>query len=56
MKFGDYFLIPMDDGRFAICQIIWMGSESKDQKFKKIFAFGVLSIGEDKTVPEEGGI
>ncbi|MET3052359.1 hypothetical protein ABXV19_11195 [Pseudomonas alkylphenolica] len=55
MKSGDYFAIPMDDGRFAISQIIWMGGESKDKKFKNVFAFGVLSVGESKTVPDGGG-
>ncbi|MFJ4111525.1 Imm26 family immunity protein [Pseudomonas sp. NPDC089758] len=52
MQSGDYFLIPMEDGRFAVSQVIWMGIESKEQKFKKIFALGVLSIGREKTVPE----
>ncbi|WP_060511702.1 hypothetical protein [Pseudomonas sp. NBRC 111124] len=42
----------MEDGRFAISQIIWLGTESKEQKFKKIFAFGVLAIGNDERVSE----
>jgi len=50
---GDYFLIPMEDGRFAISQIIWLGTESKEQKFKKVFAFCVLSIGYEKGLPED---
>ncbi|EKT4524843.1 hypothetical protein QEM13_004169 [Pseudomonas putida] len=54
MRFGDYFLIPMEDGRSAVCQIIWLGNESKEQKFKKIFAFGVLSIGDSKEIPVGG--
>ncbi|MFJ4068928.1 Imm26 family immunity protein [Pseudomonas sp. NPDC089996] len=52
MHNGDYFLIPMEDGRSAIGQIIWLGSESKEQKFKKVFAFGVLSVGDGKVIPE----
>lgn len=52
-KKGDYFTIPMVDGRNAICQIVWMGEESPGKKFKKVFAFCVLSVGVDKSVPKE---
>ncbi|MFK3820563.1 Imm26 family immunity protein [Pseudomonas sp. NPDC089407] len=53
MQAGDIFYIPMEDGRFAISQVIWLGAESKEQKFKKIFAFAVLSIGNDQKIPED---
>ncbi|CAB5710467.1 Uncharacterised protein [Pseudomonas putida] len=53
MQAGDYFSIPMEDGRFAISQIIWLGSESKEQKFKKVFAFAVLSISSNEEVSED---
>ncbi|WP_313318764.1 Imm26 family immunity protein [Pseudomonas sp.] len=52
MQAGDFFSIPMEDGRFAIGQIIWLGIDSKEQKFKKIFAFAVLSVGTDEIVSE----
>ncbi|KIY37542.1 hypothetical protein TZ03_27285 [Pseudomonas sp. 10-1B] len=50
MREGDYFAIPMEDGRSAVSQIIWLGSNSKDQKFKNIFAFSVLSVGNGRDV------
>ncbi|MBA1192477.1 hypothetical protein ACLUUI_20080 [Enterobacterales bacterium AW_CKDN230030176-1A_HGKHYDSX7] len=50
---GDYFSIPMKDGRFAIAQVLWLGTDSKDRKFRKIFAFAVRSIGNDLKVFEE---
>lgn len=52
MQRGDYFVIPMEDGRLAISQLIWLGSESEGHKFNNIFAFGVLSIGSDNNIPE----
>ena len=54
VRCGDYFFIPMKDDRFAVCQIIWMGSD-RGKKFKNIFAFGVLSVGIDKNITEGGG-
>lgn len=53
MRAGDYFSIPMADGRFAISQIIWLGTESQEQKFKKVFAFAVLSVSTNEEVPED---
>ncbi|POG03943.1 hypothetical protein BGP82_22035 [Pseudomonas putida] len=53
MQAGDYFSIPMEDGRFAISQIIWLGAESKEQKFKKVFAFAVVSISSSEEMPED---
>jgi hypothetical protein len=50
---GDYFTIPMSDGRQAICQVIWVGKDSSGQKFKRVFAFCVLSVGDDTNVPEK---
>lgn len=49
---GDYFAIPMEDGRSAIAQILWLGTDSIDRKFKKVFAFAVKSVGNDFTVYE----
>ena len=45
---GDIFLIPTADGRFAVCQIVC----ALKGRFKKAFAFGVLSIQADKTIPQ----
>ncbi|GKS08907.1 hypothetical protein PSTH1771_27845 [Pseudomonas syringae pv. theae] len=40
-KKGDYFTIPMVDGRNAICQVVWMGEESPEKNLQKfsLFAF-----------------
>jgi len=45
---GDIFLIPTADGRFAVCQIVC----ALKGRFKKAFAFGVLSIQADKSIPQ----
>ncbi len=50
---GDYFTIPMSDGRQAVCQVIWIGKNSSGQKFKRVFAFCVLSVGDEKDIPEK---
>lgn len=50
---GDYFTIPMTDGRQAVCQAIWIGKDSSGQTFKKVFAFCVLSVGDEKDIPDE---
>ncbi|MEX6664256.1 Imm26 family immunity protein [Pseudomonas sp. W2-17] len=50
---GDYFTIPMSDGRQAICQAIWIGKNNSDPTFKRVFAFCVLSVGDKKHIPEE---
>ncbi|SEU11768.1 hypothetical protein [Pseudomonas graminis] len=50
---GDYFIIPMSDGRQAICQAVWIGKNSSGQTFKRVFAFCVLSVGNGKNIPEE---
>ncbi|MBC3949128.1 hypothetical protein [Pseudomonas folii] len=50
---GDYFVIPMSDGRGAVCQAIWMGIESEEGKFKNVFAFCVVSVGTDQRLPDE---
>lgn len=31
---GDEFVIPMEDGRRAVAQIVWMGTDSADREFK----------------------
>ena len=46
---GDVFLIPMHDGRFAVCQVIC----ALRDRFKKAFSFGVMSIQRDETVSLE---
>ncbi|WP_322047671.1 Imm26 family immunity protein [Paraburkholderia sp. J67] len=43
-KEGDVFLIPLNDGRYAACQVIF----SSQGKFKKIFSFYVASIQETR--------
>lgn len=48
---GDVFLIPMHDGRFAVCQVIC----ALRDRFKKAFSFGVMSIQRDETVSLEDG-
>ncbi|WP_127538323.1 immunity 26/phosphotriesterase HocA family protein [Paenibacillus illinoisensis] len=46
---GDIFLIPMQDGRFAVCQIVC----ALRGRFKKAFSFGVMSIQRDETLSLE---
>ena len=48
---GDIFLIPMQDGRFAVCQIVC----ALRGRFKKAFSFGVMSIQRDETVSLKDG-
>ncbi|WP_342571807.1 immunity 26/phosphotriesterase HocA family protein [Paenibacillus sp. FSL R5-0749] len=48
---GDVFLIPMKDGRFAVCQVVC----ALKGRFKKAFSFGVMSIQRDETVSLEDG-
>ncbi|WP_426334053.1 immunity 26/phosphotriesterase HocA family protein [Paenibacillus silvae] len=48
---GDIFLIPMHDGRFAVCQVVC----ALRDRFKKAFSFGVMSIQRDETVSLEDG-
>ncbi|MBN3824836.1 hypothetical protein G3O00_14575 [Burkholderia sp. Ac-20384] len=43
-KEGDVFTIELNDGRFSVCQIVF----SSQGKFKKAFAFCVLSIQEGR--------
>ncbi|WP_144936171.1 hypothetical protein [Pseudomonas alabamensis] len=50
---GDYFAIPMKDGRFAVAQILWLGTDSIGNKFRKIFAFAVKSVSNDFRVYED---
>ncbi|WP_128100273.1 immunity 26/phosphotriesterase HocA family protein [Paenibacillus sp. DCT19] len=46
---GDIFLIPMHDGRLAVCQVV----NALRGRFKKAFSFGVMSIQHDETVSFE---
>lgn len=39
-KEGDIFVIPMSNGKFAICQIVFAPKE----KFKQAIGFCILSI------------
>ncbi|WJM09063.1 immunity 26/phosphotriesterase HocA family protein [Paenibacillus sp. PK1-4R] len=48
---GDVFLIPMKDGRFAVCQVVC----ALKGRFKKAFSFGVMSIQRDETERLEDG-
>ncbi|MBA1193201.1 hypothetical protein G7007_10040 [Pseudomonas entomophila] len=47
---GDEFVIPMEDGRRAVAQIVWMGTDSAEREFKNIFAFIVRSVGQPSAV------
>ncbi|MHA6528835.1 immunity 26/phosphotriesterase HocA family protein [Paenibacillus sp. BAC0078] len=47
---GDIFMIPMHDGRFAVCQVV---CALKD-RFKKAFSFGVIRLELDDTNVEDG--
>ena len=48
---GDVFSIPMNDGRFAIAQVIWMPSGESSAKFRNVFSFAVLSIQNNQEIP-----
>ncbi|ACX88194.1 conserved hypothetical protein [Pectobacterium parmentieri WPP163] len=48
---GNIFSIPMNDGRFAIAQVIWMPSGKLPTRFRNIFSFAVLSIQNDQEIP-----
>ncbi|MCG7378000.1 immunity 26/phosphotriesterase HocA family protein [Paenibacillus sp. ACRSA] len=48
---GDIFLIPMHDGRVAVCQIVC----ALKGRFKKTFSFGVMSVQHDETVSLKDG-
>ncbi|WP_102273388.1 Imm26 family immunity protein [Cytobacillus massiliigabonensis] len=41
---GDIFIIPMQDDRFAICQIVC----ALKGRFKKALSFGVIRLGTKK--------
>ncbi|MFD1176476.1 immunity 26/phosphotriesterase HocA family protein [Paenibacillus puldeungensis] len=47
---GDIFIIPMKDGRFAVCQVVC----ALKGRFKKAFSFGVIRLGTDDTNVEDG--
>ncbi|KHN49147.1 Imm26 family immunity protein [Pectobacterium fontis] len=44
-KDGDIFIIPLSNGKYAICQIVF----SSKGKFKQIIAFCVLFIQDDES-------
>lgn len=47
---GDIFVIPMRNGKFAICQIVF----SPNEKFQEIIGFCVLFIQNDKEFRNDG--
>lgn len=47
---GDIFTIPMQDGRFAVCQVVC----ALKGRFKKAFSFGVIRLVQDETNVEDG--
>lgn len=47
---GDIFIIPMQDGRFAVCQVVC----ALKGRFKKAFSFGVIRLGADEPNVEDG--
>jgi len=47
---GDIFVIPLSNGEYAICQIVF----ASKGKFKKIIAFCVLSIQNDEEFNNDG--
>lgn len=42
---GDIFMIPMQDGRFAVCQVVC----ALKGRFQKAFSFGVIRLELDDT-------
>lgn len=48
---GDIFLLPMKDGRTAICQVVC----ALRGRFKKAFSFGVIRIQPDETADLRDG-
>lgn len=48
---GDIFMIPMQDGRFAVCQVVC----ALKGRYKKAFSFGVIRFELNDTVNVEDG-
>ncbi|MCH1925752.1 immunity 26/phosphotriesterase HocA family protein [Shewanella sp. C32] len=46
---GDIFVIPMNNEKFAICQIVC----AFKGRFKKAFSFGVIGIQSDSSMPND---
>lgn len=49
-KEGDIFVIPLSNGKYAICQIIF----APKGKFKKVISFCTLSIQDDEKFNNDG--
>ncbi|MEO3945791.1 Imm26 family immunity protein [Gorillibacterium sp. CAU 1737] len=47
---GDIFIIPMNDGRSAVCQVVC----ALKGRFKKAFSFGVIRLTSDETDLSDG--
>ncbi|GIP22261.1 Imm26 family immunity protein [Paenibacillus sp. J22TS3] len=47
---GDIFIIPMQDGRFAVCQVVC----ALKGRFKRAFSFGVMRLEMDDINVEDG--
>lgn len=47
---GDVFIIPLSNGKYAICQVIFVPKV----KFKKIISFCTLSIQDDEVFANDG--
>ncbi|WP_408893954.1 immunity 26/phosphotriesterase HocA family protein [Paenibacillus taichungensis] len=48
---GDLFIVPVKDGRMAVCQVIC----ALKGRFKKAFSFGVIRIESNETVSVDDG-
>lgn len=51
-KDGDIFVIPMSNGKYALCQIVF----APKQKFKQAIGFCILSIQNTKKVRDSGAL
>ncbi|MFC6121072.1 immunity 26/phosphotriesterase HocA family protein [Phytobacter sp. SCO41] len=51
-KEGDIFVIPMSNGKYALCQIVF----APKQKFKQAIGFCILSIQNTKKVRDSGAL
>lgn len=49
-KEGDVFIIPLSNGRYAICQVVF----APKGKFKQIISFCALSIQDDEAFVNDG--
>lgn len=51
-KEGDIFVIPMSNGKYAFCQVVF----APKQKFKQALGFCILSIQDTERVKENSSL